>query len=74
MQPDDPRLALDPTRNAGWEAALREIEHQALHWDTPEHGDIGRLIAEALRSAVAIARAGGLDCEHRAKRPPATSC
>ena len=49
----------------GWEAALREIEHQAEHWDTPEHGEVGHLIAEALRSATEIARAGGLDCEHR---------
>jgi hypothetical protein len=52
-------------RPAGWEAALREIEHQAEHWDTPEHGDTGRLIAEALRSAADVARAGGLECEHR---------
>ena len=74
MQPDKQRLAFDPTGAAGWDAALREIEHQAEHWATPEHGDIGRLIAEALRSAVAIARAGGLDCEHRANRPPPTSC
>lgn len=52
----------------GWEAALHEIEHQAQHWDTPEHGDLGHVIAEALRSAVDIARAGGLACEHRAAR------
>lgn len=51
-------------RAAGWETALLEIEHQAEHWDTPDHGEIGHLIAEALRSAAAIARAGGLDCEH----------
>jgi hypothetical protein len=54
----------------GWEAALREIEHQAEHWDTPDHGQTGRLIAEALRAAVDIARAGGLECEHR--QPPQT--
>jgi hypothetical protein len=49
----------------GWDAALLEIEHQAEHWDTPNHGETGRLIAAALRSAVDIARAGGLRCEHR---------
>ena len=50
-------------RGAGWAAALREFEHQALHWDTPEHGDTGHLIAQALRAAVDIARTGGLQCE-----------
>jgi hypothetical protein len=50
---------------AGWDAALREIEHQAEHWATPDHRELGVLIAEALRSAVAIARGGGLVCEHR---------
>ena len=52
----------------GWEAALLEIEHQAEHWDTADHGETGHLIAEALhsaRAAVEIARAGGLKCEHR---------
>jgi hypothetical protein len=49
----------------GWEAALVEIEHQAEHWDTSDHGEIGHLIAEALRSSVSIARDGGLRCEHR---------
>jgi hypothetical protein len=51
--------------SAGWEAALLEIEHQAEHWDTPDHGETGHLIAQALRTAVEIARAGGLNCEHR---------
>jgi hypothetical protein len=49
----------------GWLAALEEIEHQAVHWDTPDHGPTGHLIAEALRAAVEIARTGGLRCEHR---------
>ena len=49
----------------GWEAALLEIEHQAEHWDTPDHGQIGFLIAQALRAAVDIARTGGLRCEHK---------
>jgi hypothetical protein len=52
-------------RGAGWEAALQEFEHQAAHWDTPDHGETGHLIAEALRAAVEIARNGGLECEHR---------
>ena len=49
----------------GWEAALLEIEHQAEHWQTPDHGQVGYLIAQALRAAVEIARSGGLQCEHR---------
>ena len=44
---------------------MEEIEHQAMHWDSPDHGQTGHLIAEALRAAVHIARAGGLHCEHR---------
>jgi hypothetical protein len=55
-----------PTRErAGWDAALLEIEHQAEHWNTPDHGETGSLIAQALLAAVEIARAGGLQCEHR---------
>jgi hypothetical protein len=50
---------------AGWTAALHEFEHQATHWDTPDHGETGHLIAQALRAAVEIARHGGLECEHR---------
>ena len=49
----------------GWEAAWLEVEHQAAHWDTPDHGETGHLIAQALRAAVDIARNGGLQCEHR---------
>ena len=44
---------------------MLEFEHQAEHWDTPDHGDTGHLIASALRAAVDIARSGGLRCEHR---------
>ena len=59
----------------GWEAALLEIEHQAEHWDTLEHGATGHLIAEALRAAVDIARSGGLQCEHRGdKRDADLNC
>jgi hypothetical protein len=49
-----------------WEAALLEIEHQADHWNTPEHGETGHLIAQALLAAVDIARGSGLRWEHRA--------
>jgi hypothetical protein len=49
----------------GWEAALLELEHQAEHWNTPDHGQVGYLLAQALRAAVDIARTGGLRCEHR---------
>lgn len=56
-----------PGAGVGWRAAMLEFEHQAEHWDTPEHGETGHLIAEALRAAVDIARAGGLKCEHRPK-------
>ena len=55
---------------AGWLAALDEIEHQAVHWDTPDHGSTGHLIAEALRAAAEIARNGGLQCEHRPRDKP----
>jgi hypothetical protein len=69
MQPPEPTSRADSeaadTSMAGWEAALLEFEHQAGHWDTPDHGKTGHLIAQALRSAVEIARAGGLQCEHR---------
>jgi hypothetical protein len=44
----------------GFELALREVEHQAEHWDTADHGSTGHLIAEALRASVDIARDGGL--------------
>ena len=54
-------------RSSGWESALQELEHQAEHWDTPDHGEIGFFIAQSLRAAVDIARAGGLDCEHQPK-------
>src|SRR5579864_1791006 len=54
-----------PSAGVGWRAAMVEFEHQAEHWDTAEHGETGHLIAQALRSAVDIARAGGLKCEHR---------
>src|SRR5947209_4388322 len=54
-----------PGAPSGWAAARLELEHQAEHWDTPDHGDTGHLIAQALRSAIDIAQSGGLHCEHR---------
>src|SRR6476661_7488341 len=56
---------------AGWRAAMLEFEHQAEHWDTPEHGETGHLIAQALRAAVDIAQSGGLRCDHRDSSLPA---
>ena len=58
----------------GWEAAWLEVEHQAEHWATPAHGELGQLLAETLRAAALIGRAGGLHCEHRggAAAVPAT--
>ncbi len=67
-----------PGAPADWESARLEFEHQAEHWDTPEHGETGHLIATALRAAVDIAQSGGLRCEHRGVSVPAaesdTSC
>jgi hypothetical protein len=57
-----------PSTPTGWEAAMLELEHQAEHWDTPDHRETGHLIASALRAAVDIARSGGLQCEHREHR------
>ena|SRR5579864_2777230 len=59
-----------PDAGVGWRAAMLEFEHQAEHWDTPEHGETGHLIAQALRTAVDIARGGGLKCEHRVDTQP----
>jgi hypothetical protein len=44
---DEPRFRASAA--AGWEAALLEFEHQAEHWDTPDHRETGHLIASALR-------------------------
>ena len=59
-----------PGAPVGWQAARLEFEHQAEHWDTPDHGETGHLIAQALRAAVEIARDGGLQCEHRQRDKP----
>jgi hypothetical protein len=48
-------------RSGGWLAALLELEHQAVHLETAGQPDA----AEVLFTAIEIARAGGLRCEHR---------
>ena len=57
---------LNTEQKAGWEAALHEIEHQAAHLE--QRGARGA--AEILREAVRVARAGGLNCEHRRTLEP----
>ena len=48
---------------AGWEAALREIQHQATHLEAR-----GALrAAVTLYDAIRITRAGGLNCEEHAR-------
>jgi hypothetical protein len=46
---------------AGWEAALSELQHQAMHLE--QRG--AYRAAATLYDAIRIARAGGLPCEHR---------
>jgi hypothetical protein len=58
-------VPLNVEQRAGWEAALRELEHQAVHLEIDGHPDA----AETLFTAVEIARAGGLRCEHRRSIP-----
>ena len=48
---------------AGWEAALREIQHQATHLES--RGAIRAAVT--LYDAIRIARAGGLNCEHQTR-------
>jgi hypothetical protein len=63
MPPTDHRPVppFNAESRAGWEAALKEIEHQAAHLEERGATSAGA----ALREAVRIARAGGLECEHR---------
>ncbi len=50
--------ANDPLRD-GWEAALRELQHQAMHLEAR-----GALrAAVTLYDAIRIARSGGLSCD-----------
>jgi hypothetical protein len=50
--------AHDPLRE-GWEAALRELQHQAVHLEARG----AHRAAVTLYDAIRIARAGGLTCE-----------
>jgi len=50
--------AHDPLRE-GWEAALRELQHQAIHLE--KRG--AHRAAVTLYDAIRIARSGGLNCE-----------
>jgi hypothetical protein len=58
---DSPAREQNPHVQAGWEAALRELHHQAAHLEAR-----GALrAAVTLYDAIRITRAGGLNCgEH----------
>jgi hypothetical protein len=64
---DHPKIGpeLNTEARAGWDAALRELEHLAEHWARPANGEEGEIIARGLRDAALILRTGGLVCEHR---------
>jgi hypothetical protein len=58
-----PAIHADPQIQVGWEAALRELQHQAQHLEA--RGAFRGAVT--LYDAIRIARAGGLPCkEHRA--------
>jgi triphosphoribosyl-dephospho-CoA synthetase len=60
---DSSALESNPHVQAGWEAALRELQHQAAHLEA--RGAIRAAVT--LYDAIRIARAGGLNCdEHTA--------
>ena len=54
-----PTTEQDPHTRAGWDAALREIQHQAAHLEARG----AHRAAVTLYDAIRIARAGGLNCE-----------
>jgi hypothetical protein len=54
-----PAPELDPHRKQGWEAALREMQHQAAHLEARG----AHRAAVTLYDAIRIARLGGLACE-----------
>jgi hypothetical protein len=64
--PENGRLEADQDNTsiqAGWEAAMREFQHQATHLESR-----GALrAAVTLYDAIRIARAGGLNCEHQTR-------
>jgi hypothetical protein len=51
----------DPRLQAGWEAAMQEFHHQAQHLEARG----AHRAAVTMYDAIRIARAGGLQCEHR---------
>jgi hypothetical protein len=55
--------------SAGWQAALRELEHLAEHYARPVNGKYGQMAAGVLRDVLLILRTGGLVCEHRRPEP-----
>lgn len=55
--------------SAGWQAALRELEHLAEHYAGPINGRYGQMAAGVLRDVLLILRTGGLVCEHRPPEP-----
>jgi triphosphoribosyl-dephospho-CoA synthetase len=59
---DSPALEQNPHAQAGWEAALRELQHQAAHLEA--RGAVRGAVT--LYDAIRIARAGGLTCEEHA--------
>jgi hypothetical protein len=57
-----PATCPEQQQKAGWEAALRELQHQAEHLESR-----GALrAAVTLYDAIRIARTGGLRCEEHA--------
>ena len=60
---DSPAREQNPHLQAGWEAALRELQHQAAHLEA--RGAVRAAVT--LYDAIRIARAGGLDCEHQTR-------
>jgi hypothetical protein len=60
---DDSSAPEHPHRQAGWDAALRELQHQAAHLEARG----AHRAAVTLYDAIRIARLGGLNCgEHTA--------
>jgi len=57
-----PALEENPQAQAGWEAALRELQHQAAHLEA--RGAVRGAVT--LYDAIRIVRAGGLNCEEHA--------
>jgi hypothetical protein len=64
--PENGHLEPEPDNTfvqAGWEAALRELQHQATHLES--RGAVRAAVT--LYDAIRIARAGGLSCEHQTR-------